>query len=518
MKSNIKNIVLMSLLTVAITSNSGCKKFLEEQDPTNLSPSSFYTLPEHAEAGIAAVYAELRFVGNGAGIFSNNWQMFDAPSGIQTTETAQNSDLNNLYSLIYDGSNLHINQNWNGFYKLIAQTNLVLDKVPGINPMDAVQKKRILGEAAFVRAWAYFYLVRLWGDVPLIVKPITSPNDPNFAPARTSQEQVYKQIVDDLILAEAAGLPFMDASGRVSTAAIKTQLAKVYLTMAGQPLNKGTEYYRLAATKAKEVIDYSTANPTVLGLFPTYAALHDAKNDNKVEHLFGIQYNDAAGAGNPLQSSYLPLHQPLVSKIDGIATSIPTPEFFTSYDAGDIRAKNREGFFFTDYYTDGFKLPLINRGKAYVFKHFDIIANGTLGVEGTSRSDLNIPQIRYAETLLIYAEAQNRADGIANSAAYAAVNAIRSRAGLTPLAGLTQTTFEEAVWTERWHELCYEGIIWFDMLRLRKAYNETTKGFDNFVGHVNKSVNQPLQTKHLLFPIPTPEIKNNQKLTQNPGY
>lgn len=518
MKINIKNTFLLLLLSGAIMSNSGCKKFLDEEDPTNLSPSSFYTLPEHAEAGIAAVYSELRFIGGGAGIFSNNWQMFDAPSGIQSTETAQNSDLNNLYSLIYDGSNLHINQNWNGFYKVIAQANLVLDKVPGINPMDAVQKKRILGEASFVRAWAYFYLVRLWGDVPLILKPITSPSDPNFAPARTPQAQVYKQIVDDLVLAEAAGLPFMDASGRTSTAAIKTELAKVYLTMAGQPLNLGAAYYKLAADKAKEVIDYSTSNPSSLGLFTSYAAIHNATNDNKIEHLFGIQYNDAAGAGNPLQSSYLPLHQPLVSKIDGIGTSIPTPEFYASYEAGDLRAKNREGYFFTDYYTDGFKLPLINRGKPFIFKHFDLVANGTLGVEGTSRSDLNIPQIRYAETLLIYAEAQNRADGAPNAAAYAAVNAIRKRAQLADLTGLAQTQFEEAVWRERWHELCYEGITWFDMLRLRKAYNETTNGFDNFIGHVNKSVNQPLQSKNLLFPIPTPEIKNNPKLVQNPGY
>lgn len=518
MKINIKNIAAFLLLSGALMGNSGCKKFLDETDPTNLSPSSFYTLPEHAEAGIAAVYSEVRFIGGGAGIFSNNFQMLDAPTGIQTTETAQNSDLNNLYSLIYDGTNLHINQNWNGFYKVIAQANLVLDKVPGINPMDNVQKKRILGEASFLRAWAYFYLVRLWGDVPLIVKPIASPNDPNFYPSRTPQEQVYKQIVDDLILAEAAGLPFMDASGRVSTAAIKTELAKVYLTMAGQPLNKGAAYYRLATDKAKEVIDYSTANPATLGLFPTYGAIHDAKNDNKLEHLFGIQYNDAAGAGNQLQSSYLPLHQPLVSKIDGIGTSIPTGDFFASYEAGDLRAKNREGYFFTDYYTDGFKMPLINRGKPYIFKFFDVIANGTLGTEGTSRSDLNIPQIRYAETLLIYAEAQNRADGAPNTAAYAAVNAIRKRAQLADLAGLGQVAFEEAVWRERWHELCYEGILWFDMLRLRKAYNESTNGFDNFVGHINKSVNQPLQTKNLLLPIPTSEIKNNPKLTQNTGY
>ncbi|SDE13242.1 RagB/SusD family nutrient uptake outer membrane protein [Pedobacter soli] len=518
MKLNIKNIAALLLLGGVLAGTVGCKKFLDETDPTNLSPTSFYNLPEHAEAGIAAVYSELRFIGNGAGIYSSNWQMLDAPTGIQSTETAQNSDLNNLYSLIYDGTNLHVNQNWSGFYKVIAQANLVLDKVPGINPMDNAQKKRILGEAAFVRAWAYFYLVRLWGDVPLILKPITSSSDPNFAPSRTSQEQVYKQIVDDLVLAEAAGLPYMDATGRVSTAAIKTELAKVYLTMAGQPLNKGTAYYKLAADKAKEVIDYSTANPTTLGLFPTYAALHDAKNDNKLEHLFGVQYNDAAGAGNPLQSSYLPLHQPLVSKIDGIGTAIPTGEFYTSYEAGDLRAKNREGYFFTDYYTDGFKMPLINRGKPYIFKHFDIVANGTLGTEGTSRSDLNIPQIRYAETLLIYAEAQNRADGAPNTAAYTALNAIRKRAQLGDLAGLNQTTFEEAVWRERWHELCYEGILWFDMLRLRKVYNESTNGFDNFVGHVNKSVNQPLQTKNLLFPIPTSEIRNNPNLTQNTGY
>lgn len=518
MKLNIKNFAALLLLGGALVGTVGCKKFLDETDPTNLSPSSFYNLPEHAEAGIAAVYSELRFIGGGAGIYSNNWQMLDAPTGMQSTETAQNSDLNNLYSLIYDGTNLHVNQNWNGFYKVIAQANLVLDKVPGINPMDNAQKKRILGEAAFVRAWAYFYLVRLWGDVPLILKPITSPNDPNFAPSRTPQEQVYKQIVDDLVLAEAAGLPFMDATGRVSTAAIKTELAKVYLTMAGQPLNKGTAYYKLAADKAKEVIDYSTANPTTLGLFPTYAALHDAKNDNKLEHLFGVQYNDAAGAGNPLQSSYLPLHQPLVSKIDGIGTAIPTSEFYASYEAGDLRAKNRDGYFFTDYYTDGFKMPLINRGKPYIFKHFDIVANGTLGTEGTSRSDLNIPQIRYAETLLIYAEAQNRADGAANTAAYTALNAIRKRAHLGDLAGLGQVAFEEAVWRERWHELCYEGILWFDMLRLRKVYNESTNGFDNFVGHVNKSVNQPLQTKNLLFPIPTSEIRNNPNLTQNMGY
>ncbi|HTN05901.1 MAG TPA: RagB/SusD family nutrient uptake outer membrane protein [Agriterribacter sp.] len=70
-----------------------------------------------------------------------------------------------------------------------------------------------------------------------------------------------------------------------------------------------------------------------------------------------------------------------------------------------------------------------------------------------------------------------------------------------------------------WHEFCYEGITWFDMVRLRKVYNETTNGFDNFVGHINKSFNQPLQEKHLLFPLGVQEMLNNPNLKpQNPGY
>src|SRR5688572_6434330 len=123
------------LLSGIIFLSSGCKKFLDEQDPSNLTPESFYTIPEHAEAAIASVYADTRFYGGGAGIFSSNWQMLEAPTGTSTTETAQNSDLNNLYALSYDGNVGHIVNWWNGLYRVIANANLVLDKVPAITPM-----------------------------------------------------------------------------------------------------------------------------------------------------------------------------------------------------------------------------------------------------------------------------------------------------------------------------------------------------------------------------------------------
>lgn len=500
---------------------SGCTKFLDEQDPSNLEPDNYYTIPEHADAAIYAAYARARFIGAGAGIFSNNFQMLDAPTGTITTATAQNSDLNNLLGLVYDGDNLHIRQWWTGLYREIAQTNLVLEKVPGITPMDEAQKTRILGEARFMRAWANFYLVRLWGDVPLVLSSQT-PDSANFYPSRTPVEEVYNAIVNDLKIAEEAGLPWMDASGRASLAATKAQLAKVYLTMAGYPLNKGQEYYALAAAKAKEVIDYANANPTVINLFTSYNDLHLLSQRNKLEHLFEVQYL-ADIEGNPLQSLMLPnnsLAKNISAYGSGVGSSVPTLSFYESFkkfEPGDIRTDEQQ-FFFTSYFVDGTGAPF-SLGAPYIFKHFDVAGHGKPGAPGTGRSDLNIPQIRYAEVLLIYAEAQNRAESGPNAAAYTALNRIRERAGLDPLSGLSQTDFETAVWRERWHELCYEGITWFDMVRLRKVYNEDTNSFDDFVGHVNKNSNQALQEKHLLFPLPIQELRNNENLTpQNPGY
>ena len=517
MKFNIlKNTGKLFFFT-ALFFGSGCTKFLEEEDPSNLTPGSFYTIPEHAEAAVAAIYDRTRFYGEGAGIFSSNWQLLEAPTGTSTTETAQNSDLNNLYSLSYDGNTGHIVNWWNGLYRVIANANLALDKIPGITPMDDGLKKRKLAEAQFLRAWAYFYAVRLWGDIPLVTKPQTI-NSEDFFPARTSQEEVYKLIVDDLVAAEAAGLPWMETSGRVSTAAVKAQLAKVYLTMAGQPLNKGAEYYKLAADKAKEVIDYSNANPGVINLFSTYADIHSVAQNNKLEHLFELQYN-ADVAANPMDNMYPNFKAVTVNGPGGTGSTVPVPAFYASYEPGDLRAVNQVGYFYTNYYTNGNGAPF-ELGAPYIFKHFNITANGTKDVKGTARNDLNVPQIRYAEVLLIYAEAQNEVGGPVQDA-YDAFKRIRDRAVLvTPALGFyDQTSFREAVWRERWHELCYEGITWFDMVRLRKVYNETTNGFDEFVGHINKSSNQPLQAKHLLMPLGVQEMLNNPNLKpQNPGY
>ncbi|MBC9934743.1 RagB/SusD family nutrient uptake outer membrane protein [Chitinophaga qingshengii] len=522
MKKNIirKTIQLALCGAVLIGAGSGCKKFLEEQDPSNLSPDSYFTLPEHADAAVLGAYARLRFIGEGAGIFTNNYAFLDAATGTVISKTAQNSDLNNLLGLVYDGDNLQIGNWWKGLYKEIAQANLVIDNVPRINPMDENARKRVMGEAYFLRAWAYFYAVRLWGDVPLILKSQT-PQSPDFSPGRTSQEEVYKSIVDDLQKAEAAGLVWKDNTGRASTAAVKALLSKVYLTMAGFPLNKGQAYYKLAADKAKEVIDYANAHTSEIGLFTNYADLHNVATNNRLEFLFQVGYLSGVEE-NPLQTTMLPNNaQPDISaKGSGQGTYVPSQSFYNSYKKFEPTDKrtDQQQFFYTYYFFKGSQ-DTIQLVTPYIYKFFDVTCHGAYGKPGTGISNLNLTLIRYAEVLLTYAEAQNRADGAPNSDAYTALNAIRQRANLPAKAGLSQSDFEQAVWRERWHELCYEGVTWFDMLRLRKVYNEDTNGFDDFIGHVNKPNGAVLAKKHLLYPLPVFEMKNNPNLKpQNEGY
>jgi hypothetical protein len=118
--------------------------------------------------------------------------------------------------------------------------------------------------------------------------------------------------------------------------------------------------------------------------------------------------------------------------------------------------------------------------------------------------------------LLIYAEASNEVSG-PSDAAYTAVNNIRRRAQLNALSCLSKDQFREAVWREKCYELCFENKTWFDMVRTRKAFNEATRGFDNYVGH-KFSYGPVLRERELLFPIPTSEIRDNPNLEQNKGY
>jgi hypothetical protein len=326
----------------------------------------------------------------------------------------------------------------------------------------------------------------------------------DLKPKQATAEEVYNQIVADLKMAEESGLAWSDKSGKVSLGAVKSLLSQVYLTMAGYPLQKGASHYELAAKKAEEVIDSQQFK-----LFTTYDDLRNPAKKNIEENIFMIQFKTQILPSN-WQVAIVPYNKNISAYADETGGIYSTADFVKSYDTGDLRAKEKQ-FFYTKFTNEKDRNLEVDLGGYFIYKHFDVTAQTS-----SANSDLNWPVIRYADVLLVYAEASNEVGG-PTAKAYNAVNAIRARAQLPALASLSKDQLREAVWKERWHELCFENITWFDMVRLRKAFNVTTKKFDNYVGH-KFSYGPVLAERELLFPIPTVELRNNANLIPTKGY
>ncbi|HVI47828.1 MAG TPA: RagB/SusD family nutrient uptake outer membrane protein [Chitinophaga sp.] len=500
MKTQIRKYI-PALLLAGATWFSGCTKFLDETDPSNFTVDNYFTKPEHASSAVNSIYASMReplVSGFGGGA----WMMTEFATGLAETDLGQAVNSYFVKDLINTSDNSYGYTYWNNYYRGIANANLAIEKIPGIR-MDEAERKKLLGEARFLRAWYYFSLVRMFGHIPLIMKPVTL-NSPDLRPSQAAVEDVYAAIVADLKEAEVAGLPWTNPSGNACLGAVKSLLAEVYLTMAGYPLQKGAAYYDLAAKKAEEVIDSRQFK-----LFTSYADLHNPAKKNIEENIFMIQYRTQI-IPSSWQVSIIPYNKNISAYSDETGGIYANINFVKSFESGDLRAKEKQ-FFFTTYTLESDRTKTVDLGGYFIYKHFDETAQTS-----TANSDLNWPVIRYASVLLTYAEAANEAGGPA-AKAYDAVNAIRQRAQLPLLSGLSKDQFREAVWRERWFELCYENTTWYDMVRLRKAFNVGARQFDNYVGH-KFSYGPVLSEKELLFPIPTLEVKNNPNLKQNTGY
>jgi hypothetical protein len=480
---------------------SGCSDFLDESDPSNFTVENYFTKPEHGRSSVNAIYTALREP-LGSGFGGGNWMMTEFATGLAATDLGQAVNSYFIKDLKNTSDNGYGQGYWTSYYKGIANANLSIAKVPTI-PMDAGEIKKLLGEAHFLRAWYYFNLVQMFGNIPLVTEPMSLQSE-QLRPKQATPEQVYTLIVEDLKKAEEAGLPWVDATGKVSLGAVKSLLAKVYLTMAGYPLQKGASHYDLAAKKAEEVIDSKQYK-----LFTSYDDLHNPAKKNIEENIFMIQFRTQIIPSN-WQVSIIPYNKNISAYSDETGGIYSTGDFVKSYEANDLRAKEKQ-FFYTKFTNETNRNLEVDLGGYFIWKHFDVTAQTT-----TANSDLNWPVIRYADVLLVYAEAANEVSG-PSTKVYDAVNAIRTRAQLPVLTGLSKDQLRESVWKERWHELCFENITWFDMVRLRKAFNVTTKKFENYVGH-KFSYGPTVTERELLFPIPTAEIRNNTNLEQVKGY
>ncbi len=495
-----KNILILIFISFAMFS---CEDFLTER-PKSTKPIGGSNYSD-AVASVNGIYAFLRSPYSKSGYAEMAFSSLEVQTGQYFPDAFITQEIATFetYNLNFTPSNSNYSRLWSSCYQGIEAANIAISSIPSIIDvqLNDVEKSRLLGEAHFLRAYYYFMLVRMFGDIPMKTEPTVSPADGQMG--KSTVKEIYENlIVPDLKLAEVSMMPFKSEAGRASIGAAKSLLAKVYLTMAGSPLEQ-TDKFALAKDKAWEVMtegDFSLFQSDAS--LTWFDKLNNADFDNKEEHIFMVQY-----AIN-LASSSMAVYLAPVSAAGKITVSPlhfgglrPTDEFYNSYAPQDLRAQN-QGFFFTEYSNmAGTEMVQFDRS---VYKFFD---KGFINT--APNGNKNMPLIRYADILLVYAEAQNAADGSPNTDAYKAINDVRERAGLTGLSGLSQQAFQEAVWKERAWELTCEGQVWFDMKRTQKAFNGSA--FVNLIGYSLPN-GKVYADDNLYFPIPQSEIDINPSL------
>jgi hypothetical protein len=370
-------------------------------------------------------------------------------------------------------------------------------------------KDRYVGAAKFHRALNHFNAVRVWGDVPLMRDAITDFSLANGV-KRSPKADVYAFIAQDLVdAAKLLPVKWPDSAtpddGRPTRGAANTMLADVYANMSGDIMKQNR--WADAAAAAKAVIDSKAYT-----LVPNVAELWLVKNKNGPEHIYSIQFQGL------IRNLFTSQSRPSgIGAESGINYWCSTPEFMDSFSDTDLRKKvtflTQVTVGTTTYFYDtrgsvkgfGDKSPRFTRPLPYYGKFYD---NGGQSIAlNSGRSDLNWPVYRYAETLLLHAEAENEANGPTN--AYSSINLVRARAGLPPLAGLTQAQFRDAVRQERSFELAFESKRLFDLKRWG-LYSQVI-GADVVSKIGWKATN-------IWAAIPQHEIDINPGIVQNPGY
>lgn len=491
---------LYIILPVVLLYFSSCKKFLAEKTYGVLSPSDYYKTPNQVRAAVDGLYTGL------SGFYATELAPATSPifdleylTGYTARPRPSGGDEVQFLQLPVTYTNGSLETYWTATYYPVENCNSVIANLTPSAVVDTATRHKELGEAYFLRAYYYFNAVRLFGSIPLKTTPTTSLDDLQLPKA--SQDAIYAQIVSDLKFAEGSGLPWVDVSGHVNMGAVKSLLAKVYLTMAGYPLQKGNSYYQLAYDKSLEVI-----NSGQYSLFPDYADLRDPAFQNTGEQIFMMQRSGSyTPDNNIIHFSLLPYPSVPISKVsDNGGGMAPDLAFYNSYSNNDVRKQNQV-FYYTSHKEFGSD-SVINLPRPYIYKYWDDVA------EQTGKNGLNNPLIRYADVLLMCAEAKTMVDGgtTSDAAAVGAYYKVRHRAFPTETQPASINT--DQVLMERYWELAYEFQTWYDMIRTRRAFDVVNGRMVNMIGYQAPQHTKPFAESDLLLPIPLTEIQKDPYL------
>ncbi|PKV52903.1 putative outer membrane starch-binding protein [Aquimarina sp. MAR_2010_214] len=430
--------------------------------------------------------------------------------GGSSTDQKQLQDIDGYTDVSID--NISIQSNWDLFYQTIALANIIINTVETGN-LD--NRELVLGEAKFIRAWCYFELTTMWGDVPLRLKKPSNISSDDFALPKSSRAKIYEQVEKDLEDA-ITGLPdkiSVSQPFRVSKGAAKALLGKVFVFQ---------EKYALAITQLSDVI----SNPAH-DLEDTPVDVWTTATEFGKESLFELGYISTNGydwSNFPWDGrAESNIHQQLMGPrgdgffdveglgiLNGWGFNLPTSKLIATFDvAGDVDRKMA---------TIATEAEIIAAGGSvnnpeniwgyegairmkYVTRLSETVSNGISEVNYSANWRL----LRYAEVLLLAAEAYNKNGQ--DDLALIELNKVRNRAGLPNLSGISGNDLFEAIVDEKFLELAHEGQRFWDLVRWDKAATELAG-----TGYT---------TKNDLFPIPMTEIQLNTALSvsdQNPGY
>src|SRR5689334_1361625 len=481
----------------ALVVAAGCKDFIAPRPNDVLTTENFYNTASDAVAAVNAVYSQTKW---------NYWLGFWYMSDIATDDIIASanfgSDGHRMADYVFDPLEWPLGDAWAGRYSAINEANAVLDRVPGIT-MDDALKARVLGEARYLRALAYFDLVRFFGDVPLVEHEVTKVS--GLGLARTPAAQVYALIVSDL-QAAAAALPVSYSGGdvgRVTSGAALSLLAKVYLNQ---------KDYAHAAQTAGLVIA-----STHYHLNPTWKDNFKISDEiTNPESIFEINYDATLdpGAGSIMQLFSMPSGFP---GGDAYGLMQATPSLVALFGPNDVRGNH--GTFMISPYKDAMNRTVtwtMPPGPAFD-KYLDENDPQNMTSRGWVQQDNNWIVQRYADVLLIYAEAVSEGRAPSGKSAESALNDVRTRAVLTAVTCLSQSTLRDSLRLERRREFVFEGQRWFDLSRWG-TLNDAILAKTAEVSALFPGETTTHGVPSLLMPVPQSEIDINHSLTQNKGW
>ncbi|MEI6948624.1 RagB/SusD family nutrient uptake outer membrane protein [Paraflavisolibacter sp. H34] len=532
----------IALALAAATSFASCQKWLEEKPQSSFAASSFFNSPEEATMAVLGAYEPLSsqqtfgfYISLAYDIDSDIAQM----AGLGFTNDVRivaHYGISPAHPMLY--------QTWSLLYKGINRANLVLESISQMplyqSGSDAQKEalRRLLGEAKFLRGFYYSELVRLFGDVPFKTKT-TEASDSMKLP-RTDRYMIYDQILSDLKEA-AEVIPWTKQNDeRISKGAVKGMLARIALAAGGYSLRQNgqmerpanyKEYYTLAQQQTKEIMESGAhaLNASYEQVFKNHCKhILEPK-----ESMFEVAFFNAIGESG--HSGYIGTwNAPVADQGNpyGRANSFykTTALFQKSYPAGDLRRDVAVATYKIDI--NGAQVQLTGSGDAQWAPGKWRRDWQVPPAKDLNNTDLNWCVLRYADVLLMRAEAENELNEGPNAAAYEAINRVRRRAYGKPLnvadasadlpAGLDKQGFFAKLKQERAWELCFEGMRKADLIRWNslgsslRATEAALKAYRS--SYPYQAGTNFTDNKHELYPIPAAEFEVNGNLKQNPNY